>query len=445
MRADTIAAPATAPGEAGLAVIRISGPDAVAIASTVFDRPLRDRRVVLGRIVDQTTDETVDEAIGILMRGPRSYTREDVVELHCHGGPLTSRRVMHLLTGRGARTAEPGEFTLRAFLNGRIDLAQAESVLDLIRARTDAAQRVAMLGVRGRIGSAVGEIRSTLLSALAYLVARIDFPDEDVPMEDIAPALVRARAALERLLAGSEAGRLYRDGARVALIGPPNAGKSSLLNRLVGEDRAIVTPIAGTTRDTIEEAANLGGVPVVFVDTAGLAEAIDPIEALGMKRARQSAAAADAVLLVLDRSARLPRAFDDLLSLAGERPSLAVLNKSDLPGVIAPADLPIRTLEISATRGDGVDLLESELSALLVRRPPMGAAEVLIANGRHQDALRRASECVGAATQGLAGGLAEDFISIDIRGALDALGEITGETATEDLLDTIFSRFCIGK
>jgi tRNA modification GTPase len=445
MHQDTIVAPATAAGAAGIAVIRVSGPDAIAAASAVFDRPLRNRRVVLGNIRAPATGEVVDEAIGILMRGPRSFTREDVVELHCHGGSVVTARVMGLLLAQGVRTAEPGEFTLRAFLNGRIDLAQAEAVLDVISARTGAAQRVAMEGLRGKVSEAVGEIRSTLLSALAYLVARIDFPDEDVPEEDIAPSLNSALKGIASLLAGAETGRLYRDGARLVLVGPPNAGKSSLLNRLLREDRAIVTPVAGTTRDTLEETASIGGIPIVLTDTAGLSESPEPIESLGIERARRAAATADAILVVLDRSLPLPDDIDALLALAGDRPLVVALNKCDLDAVVTPSDLTVPAFEVSATRGDGVRELEAALVSMVTGNLASGRESVVIANVRHAEALRGAEGHVTAALDAVSGGLPEDFISIDLRGAVDALGQITGETASEDLLDTIFQRFCIGK
>jgi tRNA modification GTPase len=445
MHQDTIVAPATAPGAAGIAVIRLSGPSAIAAASAVFDRRLRNRRVVLGNIREPATGEVVDEAIGILMRGPRSFTREDVVELHCHGGSVVTSRVMGLLLAQGVRTAEPGEFTLRAFLNGRIDLAQAEAVLDVINARTGAAQRVAMEGLRGRLSGAVGEIRSALLSALAYLVARIDFPDEDVPEEDIVPSLRGALAGITSLLARADTGRLYRDGVRLVLVGPPNAGKSSLLNRLLREDRAIVTPVAGTTRDTLEETASIDGIPIVLTDTAGLSESPEPIESLGIERARRAAAAADAILVVLDRSVPKPDDIDSLLALAGDRPLVVALNKSDLDAVVTPSDLPVPAFEISATHGDGIRELEAALASLLKGSDAGGRESIVIANVRHAEALRRAGDHLTAAIDAVNGAMPEDFVSIDLRGALDALGQITGETASEDLLDTIFQRFCIGK
>jgi tRNA modification GTPase len=444
VRADTIAAPATPPGEGGIAVIRVSGPDAIAAMMPLFVRRPRDRRVVVGRILDPATTEVVDEAICILMRGPRSFTREDVVELHLHGGAVTVERVLGLLFARGVRPAEPGEFTLRAFLNGRIDLAQAESVLDLVRARTEAARRVAIAGLRGRVSEPVRAVRERLLGVLAYLVARLDFPEEDVPETDIGPDLACAAAEIERLLAGARAGALYRDGARVALVGPPNAGKSSLLNRLLRADRAIVTPVAGTTRDTLEETADINGIPVVLTDTAGLAAEPDPIEALGIERTRRAAAAADALLLVLDGAAPPPLDLPDMLALGEGRPLLVALNKCDLPPAFTPEGIAAPCLWVSAARGDGLDALEDELARLL-SPAALGAGEVVVANPRHAEALRRARAAVDSARTGLAGSLPEDFISIDVRAAVEALGEITGESAGEELLDAIFSRFCIGK
>ena len=445
LRSDTIAAPATPPGEGSIAVIRVSGPEARGAVSAIFDRPLRDHAVVVGHVIDPGTGDLLDEAIGILMAAPRSFTCEDVVELHCHGGSLIVERVLHLLFARGVRAAEPGEFTLRAFLNGRIDLAQAEAVLDVIRARTDAAHRVAIQGLGGRVSDAVGVVREGLLGALAYLVARIDFPDEDVPEDDIRPALARATADLARLLAGARAGALYRDGARVALVGPPNAGKSSLLNRLLRTDRAIVTPVAGTTRDTLDEAANIHGIPVVLTDTAGISDAPDPIEALGMERTRRAAMAADAVLIVLDSAAPAPVALPDLLAMAADRPALVLLNKCDLPPVLHLERLPLPSLAISATQGDGIDALETALARLLTNETAPAQHDVIIANARHAEALGRALASVQSAAEGVATAMPEDFVSIDIRAALDALGEITGETAGEELLDEIFRRFCIGK
>jgi tRNA modification GTPase len=302
-----------------------------------------------------------------------------------------------------------------------------------------------MDGLRGRVSREVGRVRDGLLSALAYLVARIDFPDEDVPAEDIRPALACAATAIERLLATAHAGALRRDGARVALIGPPNAGKSSLLNRLLRTDRAIVTPVAGTTRDTVEETADIHGIPVVLTDTAGFAAEPDTIEAMGIERSRRAAEAADALLIVLDGAAPLPAELPALLTLAAGRPALVVLNKCDLPAASRGEQFDAPALAVSALRGDGIDALEAALADLLVDGVDVAQQELVIANPRHAEALRRALAAVRAADDGAGTGLPEDFVAIDVRAALDALGEITGETAGEDLLDTIFRRFCIGK
>jgi tRNA modification GTPase len=447
IHADTIAAPATALGEAGIAVIRVSGPDAVAATAALLDRPARDRRVVVTHVRDPRTGDVVDEALVLLMRAPRSFTREDVVELHLHGGRMVVERTLALLYARGVRAAAPGEFTLRAFLNGRIDLSQAEAVLDVIQARTDAAQRVATAGLLGRIGDRVRAIRAGLLETLAYLVARIDFPDEDVPEEPVTPRIAGAISAVTGLVAGARSGALYRDGARVALIGAPNAGKSSLLNRLLREERAIVTPVAGTTRDTVEEVTDIGGIPVVLVDTAGFSDAPDAIEAIGIERARVAAARADAILLVLDAAGPAPALLADLVEVAGTRPALVALNKCDLPRRLpaeaVPAAFP--AVDVSAMRGDGLERLERRLIETLGAGVWPGAGELLIANPRHAAALRRARDQLEIARAAAESRLPEDFVGIDLRAAIDTLGQITGETAGEDLLDTIFSRFCIGK
>lgn len=448
MRSDTIVAIATAPGEGAIGIVRLTGPEARDIGCRVFDRPLRDRRAVFGRIRDPETSRVLDEGLATLMCAPRSYTGEDTVELSGHGGTRSLRRVFEAILAAGARAAEPGEFTLRAFLNGRMDLTQAEAVLDLVRARTDATVDLALGGLQGRLAEPIRRARSQALELLAYLGARADFPDEDVPLRDLGPELDALLCALDELVHGAEYGILQREGAQIAIAGLPNAGKSSLLNRLLGEERAIVTPVPGTTRDTIEESANLLGLPVVLTDTAGIRETADPVEQVGVERAHTAIGRSDLVLLVIDASR--PMCPDDraLLDAHRDRRLVVALNKVDLGQVVTTGDPGfgyVPAVAVSALTGEGMGELQSALHATVlagVQPPADGAA---LTTMRQRDAARRAADSVRAAGDGYQAGSPEDLLSVDLGAAVRALGELTGEDATEDLLDTIFSRFCIGK
>lgn len=448
MRADTIAAIATAPGEGAVGIVRISGPEAATVAGRIVCRRLRERRAVFARFRSPDDGELLDEGLALWMRGPRSYTGEDVVELHGHGGTLVLRRLFEATLAAGARAAEPGEFTLRAFLNGRLDLTQAEAVLALVQARTAAAADLALAGLEGRLGEPIRAARAAALELLAYLGARADFPDEDVPLRDVRPELAALCDSLDRLLAGAEYGVIQREGVRIAILGRPNAGKSSLLNRLLRQERAIVTPIPGTTRDTLQESANMRGLPVVLTDTAGIRDTADAVERLGVERSRASAAASDLLLLVIDASE--PLTADDRALLVQDFgvPRIVALNKSDLPAAVMRDDSAFAglvTVPISALTGDGVARLEEalyEAATAGTSRPAEGAA---LSSVRQRDAARRAAGYAHAALGGLDAGAPEDLLSVDLAAAVRALGELTGEDATEDLLDTIFSRFCIGK
>lgn len=445
MKLDTIAAIATAPGEGGIGVVRISGPDAAAIGSRLFRGRLRDRRAAFGHVRDPATEEVVDEALAILMRAPRSYTREDTLELQTHGGPVCLGRVLQLCLNAGARQAEPGEFTLRAFLNGRLDLAQAEAVLDVVRARTEASLRLAVQGLSGELSTQVRAVRVELLNLLGYLSARADFPDEDVPAADIGPALDAAVGRLQQLIAGADYGIVYRQGTRIAIVGAPNVGKSSLLNRLLREQRAIVAPIAGTTRDTVEETANIRGVPLVLTDTAGLVETLDPVEQMGVVRTRSALQGSDALLLVLDASRPLLPAERALLEETCRRPRVVAFNKSDLrrpdPRTLDEA----AAVAVSALSGDGLSELENRLADLVTGGHALQGGAAVVTNPRHKAALVRAATHLRHVQESLTQRLPEDMASVDLRAAIEALGEITGESVTEDLLDTIFRNFCIGK
>ena len=451
---DTIAAVATPVGEGGIGIVRLSGSDALPILRRLF-RPhrgaehYRPQQMRYGRLIDHA-GHTVDEGLAVFFRAPHSYTCEDVVEIHCHGGALPLRRTLELALVHGARLAEPGEFTLRAFVNGRIDLAQAEATLDLIQARTQTGLSLALDQLGGRLSREVKAARDYLLGSLAYVTALVDFPEDDVPDAEVLAPLRGSLATLERLYRSADQGVIFRYGARAVLVGRPNAGKSSLLNALLQVDRAIVTPVAGTTRDTLEETANLGGVPVVLIDTAGITDTADPVERIGVERSRHALEAADLLLLVLDRSE--PATAEDLAiaRLTWHKPVVLVLNKVDRPVLLDPSPVTdghpgIRArVEVSAETGAGMaDLAAAVAQTLLAGEPLTGTS--LVTNPRHRDAIGRAVVEVRDALDGLDGGLPVDLVAVHLTVAVQALGEITGETVGEDLLHEIFSRFCIGK
>ncbi len=442
--------------------------------SSALRRPLADdaappsHLLTYGHVIDPATGEVIDEVMAVFMRAPRTYTREDVVELQGHGAPLTLRRILELALAAGARLAHPGEMTQRAFLNGRLDLAQAEAVLDLVNASSEAGRRLALRQLDGALSDATQTIRVAALGALTRIEASIDFPEEEVPAPD--PEELRAftddaAAGVAALLAGAARGRTLREGLRVVIVGRPNVGKSSLLNALLGVERAIVTPIAGTTRDTVEENARLGDLVLHLVDTAGLTPTDDPVERLGVERSRAAARAADALIFTLDGSEPLtPRDYAAAADLretlgldetdatdASERvaPVILAINKADLPQTLdeaqAQALWPGATLvHCSTLSRAGVAPLEETIARLALSGAAQGG-DPLVASARHADALRRAGERLADAQAALAQRDPLDFVAIDLRDALEALGEITGETATGDLLDRIFAEFCIGK
>jgi tRNA modification GTPase len=456
---DTIAAIATAPGEAGIGIVRLSGPEALPIAEAIFrpsrPGPFKPYRLRHGQVIDPANGQVIDEALLAFMRRPRSFTAEDVVELSCHGGPLPVQSTLSLALAQGARLARPGEFTMRAFLNGRIDLTQAEATLDVIRAQTQTGLALAQAQLGGWLAHEVRAARVGLMEALAYVTVAVDFPEDEVEPQDVRPQLSAGLAVVERLLRSADQGMVYRQGARAALVGRPNVGKSSLLNALLRADRAIVTPIAGTTRDTLEETANLAGVPVVLIDTAGITESNDPVERLGIERSRAALAGADLALLVLD--AQVPLSADDLqiAALIEGKPTIVVWNKFD-----TERDFPQQVIEqlsplipnpqslipTSARNGYGIDELAQTIAATLLGGAVPGSGEAhLVSNPRHRDALARAAEHLRAAVATAGGGVPTDLLAGDLTAALNALGEIIGEQVGDDLLDLIFSRFCIGK
>ena len=462
---DTIAAIATPLGEGGLAVIRISGPQALAVADRCFvaagegaPRPSAapSHTLHFGHV---TRDgENVDEVMLSVMRAPRTFTREDVVEISCHGGLLPARLVLDAVLASGARLAEAGEFTRRAFLNGRIDLAQAEAVADLIHSRTELALRAANEQLAGKLSVRINQLRDELLQTLAHVEAHIDFPDEDISPDtqgQLANRLERGVAFMEELLRTANEGQLLRRGIRAAIVGRPNAGKSSLLNQLLGRDRAIVSPIPGTTRDTIEETANVRGLPIVFIDTAGLREGrgedgVDEIEAEGIRRSRQTLQQAELVLHVFDASEPLTDADQRYLAEFKGKKRVLVRNKLDLiktssahsftqPSGDSPA------VSVSCLTGEGIEALKDAIKALVWSGEIKSEMLQVMINSRHQDALSRARAATLSTLGALRSAQPFELVAMELHIAVNAVGEIVGKTTTEDLLDTIFSQFCIGK
>lgn len=462
----TIAAIATPPGQGGIGVIRLSGPRALPIASALFrpSRPgaqLRSHRMVHGTVADQATGTVLDEVLVCLMRGPRSFTGEDVVEFHCHGSPVALQRILGCCLGQGARPAERGEFTLRAFLNGRIDLAQAESVIDLVQARTPTAAQVAAQGVTGALARGLDPAIGTITGALAYLEATIDFVEEDLPQHagpQLLATLGEAEVTIAALLARAGHGTLIRDGVRVVLAGKPNVGKSSLLNALLRRDRAIVTPIPGTTRDTLEEAADIHGLPMFLVDTAGLVESEDVVERLGIARGTEALRHAAIILLIVDGS-RQPDDADRRAALAvrdtaPRTPLLLAVNKCDLPdgapveayeALLAGTEPAARLVRCSADRGAGLSEIEDILADLALGGEALDAGSTLVERPRQRQALEEAAAALAAARTGLRVGRAPELVCIDLRAALEALGGVTGQDVGEAVLDRLFGEFCIGK
>ena len=456
---DTIAAIATALGPAGIGVIRVSGPAALAVAGQIVSNgsevELRDRVATLVSLRDPHDGSLFDQALVTYMAAPRSYTAEDVVEISCHGGIAAVRATLDAVLAAGARLAEPGEFTLRAFLNGRIDLVQAEAVADMVAAPTDLSLKAAREQLGGRLSGEVAAARAQCLGLLARLEAEIDFSEDDVPPVDrrqAADDLSAIRLLLDRILDQVECGRLLRTGVRLAIVGSPNVGKSSLLNALLRSDRAIVTDIPGTTRDTLEEQFDLEGVPVAVVDTAGIRGTVDSVESEGIARSRRALAEADVALLVFDAGRELDDADNAVVGIVREYglPVLTVLNKSDLPEQTGHRDLAALGIDgpavpTCALNDAGVAPLRSALLELIGAGGIRANELPLVTNERHQEALRAARTHLEGSATAVADGLPADFIAIGLHGAVRVLGEVTGEDATADLLANIFERFCIGK
>ena len=443
-REDTIAAVASPAGTGAVSLLRVSGGEALAVARKVWQgRELPPRRAVYGSIVDNA-GQVLDAVLATYFKGPASFTGEDTVEIACHGGMLVTQRVLEALLRAGARAAEPGEFTQRAYLNGKLDLTQAEAVMDVISAQTDAALRAAQRQLDGAIGERVTALRDELLGVLAHVEAYIDFPEEDISPDT--GAVLRgnigsAADGIARLLATADQGRILREGARTVLAGAPNAGKSSLLNRLLGCERAIVSELPGTTRDTIEEVIALQGIPIRLVDTAGLREVEDAIEREGVARTRRMVENADLILEVVDAS----QPVNDRIALPVESGAkfLLVLNKADLG--VHESWTGRGGVAVSCLTGQGMSDLTAEIARVLSGGAQGFTGMEAAVNARHKACLERAAASLRAATAQLDAGAAPEFVAVDLHEALHALGEVAGRTDTEDLLGVIFSRFCIGK
>jgi len=469
---DTICAVATPLGEGGIGIVRVSGEKAVEIASGVV-------RLTSGRALSEVSGHTlchadvvgslhdsplspgpasapIDEVLAVVMRAPRSYTAEDVVEIHCHGGPFILQYLCEALIAKGARPAQPGEFTKRAFLNGKLDLTQAEAVLDTIRAKTAASLRLAQEQLRGSLSKEVDQIRQRLIHLLAHVEAAIDFTEEGITFiheQELLRGVESAIEELSRLAASYQEGRILREGMAVAIVGRPNVGKSSLLNALLRTDRAIVTPIPGTTRDVLEETLNIRGVAVRLLDTAGLRNTTDRVEQEGVRRSRTAMEQADLLLVLLDGSVPLTPEDRMLVSPDRGKKVMLVINKTDLPRGIIPEDLQAMraaitahtTIWISARTGAGLDDLRDAIRNLVLPQEFEPGETAVATTLRHRTGLVKAIEALQRSFESITGRFSSEFVALDLRGALDALGEIIGATTTDDILDHVFSQFCIGK
>ena len=448
---DTIAAISTPLGEGAIAIVRLSGSDALSIAKKVFQGQDLDKvashTINYGHIFDK--DRLVDEVMLSVMKAPKTFTREDLVEINTHGGIAVTQEILQLLLRSGARLAEPGEFTKRAFLNGRIDLAQAESVMDLIRAKTDQAANIAVKQLDGSLSNLINNIRQEILESLAQVEVNIDYPEYD-DVETMTSQMLLEKTAhfeqlLETLLATAKRGKILREGLRTAIIGRPNVGKSSLLNQLLREEKAIVTDIAGTTRDVITEFANIGGVPLELIDTAGIRETEDVVEKIGVERSQKALEEADLVLLVLDASSPLTPKDLELLELSSATNRIILLNKTDLPEKIELEKLPEDFIRISALKNENLDAVEKQIRALFFSGEIEAKDATTLSNARHIGLVEQALDALKEANRGLAMGLPVDLIQVDITRCWQLLGEITGEAAPDELITQLFSQFCLGK
>ena len=457
---DTIAAISTPPGEGAISIVRLSGDQAVQLADKVYQSgnkrlsEVPSHTIHYGHIVDPKSNQLVDEVMVSVMRAPKTFTREDVVEINCHGGIVVVNQILQLLLREGARLAEPGEFTKRAFLNGRVDLSQAEAVMDLIRAKTDKAMGLALNQLDGNLSALIRSLRLEILETLAQVEVNIDYPEYD-DVEELTTKLLLEKAQMiqqriQALLATSKQGKVLREGLSTAIIGRPNVGKSSLLNHLLREEKAIVTDIAGTTRDVIEEYVNVRGVPLKLIDTAGIRETEDVVERIGVERSRKALAEADLILLVLNQSEPLTAEDEQLLEATSGLKRIILLNKTDLPAQLEQEKLkklienePV--FSISVAKNDGLDRLESAISDLFFSGETGERDATYVSNTRHIALLEKASLSLEEVIAGIDSGMPVDLVQIDMTRCWDYLGEVVGDSVQDELITQLFSQFCLGK
>lgn len=457
---DTIAAISTPVGEGGISIIRISGEDAVAVAKRLYHgskdlAQVASHTINYGHIVDPDTGAEVDEVMVSVMRAPHTYTCEDVIEINCHGGLLATNRILQLVLSYGARMAEPGEFTKRAFLNGRIDLSQSEAVMDLIRAKTDKSMKVALNQLDGDLSRLIRHLRQDILDVLAQVEVNIDYPEYDA-VEEMTTKMLKEKALdiqqrIQALLKTAKQGKVLREGLATAIIGRPNVGKSSLLNTLLHEDKAIVTDVAGTTRDVIEEYVNVDGVPLKLIDTAGIRDTNDTVEKIGVERSKRALDAADLILLLIDSSAPLTAEDCELLTATHGKQRIVILNKTDLPRRVDLDELKKLTdgdalIETSIVKHEGMDQLGQQISKMFFNEGIESSQNnVMVTNARHIGLLHQANAALSDVLKGINAGMPVDLVQIDMTRCWDLLGEITGDSYQDELLDQLFSQFCLGK
>ncbi|QQK81788.1 tRNA uridine-5-carboxymethylaminomethyl(34) synthesis GTPase MnmE [Salicibibacter cibi] len=458
MELDTVAAISTPPGEGAIAIIRISGDKAVAIGDRIYRgreslMKVDSHTIHYGHLVHPSTNETVEEVMVSVLRAPKTFTREDIIEINVHGGVVSADRVLQLVLTEGARLAEPGEFTKRAFLNGRIDLSQAEGVMDMIRAKTDRAMNVAMKQVEGRLARQIKTLRSRLLDAIAHVEVNIDYPEydaESVTLERLEKQVTDVQTEIDQLLATAHQGKILREGLATAIIGRPNVGKSSLMNALVQDNRAIVTEIPGTTRDVLEEYVNVNGVPLRLIDTAGIRETEDIVEKMGVERSRQALSDAELVVFVLNANESLTPEDEALFDAIKDFNAVVVLNKTDLEKKINETQMhdlvgnrPLVTT--SLLKEEGIEDLEAAIAYLFFDEGVESAEINYVSNTRHIALLNQAKKTINEALEAAQAEMPVDMVQIDVTRAWEHLGEIVGETAPDQLIDQLFSQFCLGK